>query len=316
MTTAMQASRAKRDAALDRYRDAERRLFDRFGIEPRERFIDVADPHVRLRILEVGAATGDPVVFIPGTGGTGPYWAPLVRELSGMRCILVDRPGWGLSSPVDYGGRDYGEVASDILLALLNSLGVPRADLVGASIGDLWALRLAQRAPERVRRVTLLGGGPMVDLPAPRFITLLASPVGALIVRIPSSPGMLRGQLSAIGHAASLAAGRMDDFLTWRVAFDRETGSLRNERAMVRAVLGRGTWRPGFIPTDDEVRAISQPVRMVFGSADPTGSVQLWRKFTERLPNGELQVVEGAGHMPWWDDAATVGRSVGEFLAG
>ena len=40
--------------------------------------------------------------FLPGTGGTGPYWAPLIRELPGFRGLLVDRPGWGLSSPVDY----------------------------------------------------------------------------------------------------------------------------------------------------------------------------------------------------------------------
>jgi pimeloyl-ACP methyl ester carboxylesterase len=316
MTTAMKATGSTRDAALDRYREAERRLFERFEIEPRERFLDIAEPRVRLRILEVGPASGDPILFIPGTGGTGPYWAPLLRELSGMRCILVDRPGWGLSSPVDYKGRDYGATASDILRGTLDALGVPRADVVGASIGDLWALRLAQRAPDRIGRVALLGGGPLADLPVPRFIRLLASPVGALLVRTPSSPRMLRGQLGALGHGASLAAGRLDDFLTWRVAFDRETGSLRHERAMVQAVLGRGGWRPGFIPTESEAHAIGKPVRLVFGSADPTGSVDLWRAFIEQLPNGELQIVEGAGHMPWWDDPVKVGRLVREFLAG
>jgi pimeloyl-ACP methyl ester carboxylesterase len=55
---------------------------------------------------------------------------------------------------------------------------------------------------------------------------------------------------------------------------------------------------------------------MVFGSADPTGSIELWREFAAALPHGELEVVEGAGHMPWWDEPETVGRSVREFLAG
>ena len=41
----------------------------------------------------------------------------------------------------------------------------------------------------------------------------------------------------------------MDDFLPWRVAFDREKPSLQHERAMVRAVLTRDGWRAGFVPT-------------------------------------------------------------------
>jgi pimeloyl-ACP methyl ester carboxylesterase len=100
------------------------------------------------------------------------------------------------------------------------------------------------------------------------------------------------------------------------VAFVRETPSLQNERAMVRSILLRDGWRAGFVPTDADLGAVTAPFRMVFGSADPTGSVDLWRHFTSRLAQGELQIVEGAGHMPWWDEPAVVGRSVREFLAG
>ena len=315
MATTIQTAPMANTAGLARYRQAERDLWHAYGLEPIERSIEVSLPRatLRLRILEVGE--GDPVLFIPGTGGTGPYWAPLIRELRGVRCVMIDRPGWGLSSPFDYRDLDYGEVAATILSGALDALGLDRVDVVGASIGALWGLRLAQREPGRVRRLAALGGAPIADLPAPRFIRLLASPLGALIVRIPSSERMLRGQLGAIGHGASLAAGRMDDFLAWRVAFDRETPSLRHERAMVRAVLARDGWRAGFVPTGPDLEAVSAPFRMLFGSADPTGSVELWRAFSTRLAHGELQIVEGAGHMPWWDEPAVVGRSVREFLS-
>ena len=314
MATTIQTAPMANTAGLARYREAERDLWHAYGLEPIERFVEVPLPRatVRLRVLEVGE--GEPVLFIPGTGGTGPYWAPLIRELPGLRCVMIDRPGWGLSSPFDYRDVEYAEVAAAILSGALDALGLDRVDVVGASIGELWALRLAQREPGRVRRIVGLGGG--IVVPAPRFIRLLASPLGALIVRIPSSERMLRGQLEAIGHGASLAAGRMDDFLAWRVAFDRATPSLRHERAMVRAVLTRDGWRAGFVPTDPDLGAVTAPFRMLFGSADPTGSVELWRHVTGQLPNGELQVIEGAGHMPWWDEPALVGRSVREFLAG
>ena len=316
MATTIQTAPMANTAGLARYRQAERDLWHAYGLEPIERSVEVSLPRatLRLRVLEVGE--GEPVLFIPGTGGTGPYWAPLIRELPGVRCVMIDRPGWGLSSPFDYRDLDYGEVAATILSGAIDALGLDRVDVVGASIGELWALRLAQREPGRVRRIAGLGGAPIAVLPAPRFIRLLASPLGALIVRIPSSERMLRGQLGAIGHGASLAAGRMHDFLAWRVAFDRETPSLRHERAMVRAVLTRDGWRAGFVPTGADLGEVTAPFRMLFGSADPTGSVDLWRSLTSRLAHGELQVVEGAGHMPWWDEPAIVGRSVREFLAG
>ena len=314
MTTTMQATNTATDARLERYLAAERTLWSRHGIDPVERFVDIAEPRLRLRILEVGPADGKPVIFVPGTGGTGPYWAPLIRELGGFRCLMVDRPGWGVSSPIDYRAGDVRLAHDQHPPPGDGRAGNQRADLVGASIGNLWALHLARRDPERVGRIVLIGGQPSADVPIPRFIRLLASPLGAVMVRIPMSAKMARSQLEAIGHGAGVAAGRMDDFIDWRISFARDTNSMHHERAMVRALLGRDGWQPGFVPTDAEIGGISHPVRMLFGSTDPTGSVDIWRRFTGRLPNGELHLIDGAGHMPWWDEPGSVGRSVREFL--
>ena len=316
MTATMSATTTSGDTRREHYLAAERALWAQHGLDPVERFVEVAEPATRIRILESGPAAGRPVLFIPGIGGTGPYWAPLVKELPSVRALIMDRPGWGLSSPIDYRGQDFGRTVTSILNGVLDALGFTEVDIVGASIGGLWALRFAQHAPERVGRVVLVGGGPFADIAIPTFVKLLASPAGAAIVRLPFSPDRARTQLGAIGHGPSLAAGRMDGFVDWRVAFTRDTKSMHHERAMVRAYLGRGGWRPGFIPTGAEIDAIGHPVRMLFGSADPSGTLDAWRQLVGRLPNGDLQVLEGAGHMPWWDDPASVGRSVREFLSG
>ena len=314
MTTTIQTAPMANTARLARYRQAEQDLWHAYGLEPIERFVEVSLPRavVRLRVLEIGA--GEPAVFIPGTGGTGPYWAPLIRELPGIRCVMIDRPGWGLSSPLDYRDQDYGEVAAAILSGALDALGLDRVDVVGASIGNLWALRLAQREPGRVRRIVALGGG--IVVPAPRFIRLLASPLGALMVRIPSSERMLRGQLGAIGHGSE-PRGRPDGRLP------RVARCVRPRDAIAATRTGDGPGRPYARRLACRLRADKRrprggdrAFRMLFGSADPTGSVELWRRFTSQLSNGELQIVEGAGHMPWWDEPAMVGRSVRDFLAG
>jgi pimeloyl-ACP methyl ester carboxylesterase len=309
MTATVHPGSASRDTRLERYRAAEARLWRAYDLDPVERFVETADGAGHLRVVDVG--TGDPVLFIPGTGGTGPYWAPLVRELAAdHRCLLLDRPGWGLSTPADYRRGSYGQIAAETVTRVLDGLEIELADVVGASIGDLWALRSAQHAPTRVRRLTLIGSGPIMDIPIPRFIRLLTSPVGALMVRLPFSPRMARSQLEAIGHGPSVAAGRMDEFIEWRVAFARDTSSMRHERAMVRAILRRDGWLPGFIPRLDELAGVTAPTLFVFGSADPTGTVDTWRTFIAALPDAELRVVDGAGHMPWWDEPGAVGRLI------
>ena len=79
---------------------AELAVWRHYGLEPSERFIQVESPAVRVRIQEVGS--GEPIVFVHGGLWPAAGLAPLVRELAGYRCILLDRPGCGLSSPVDW----------------------------------------------------------------------------------------------------------------------------------------------------------------------------------------------------------------------
>jgi pimeloyl-ACP methyl ester carboxylesterase len=302
-----------RDAA-ERYRQAERRLWNVYGLEPSEHIVDLPEPALRLRVVEVGE--GAPILFIPGTGGTGPYWAPLVRELQGYRCLMLDRPGWGLSSTIRYAADTYRDDAARIAASVLDALGIARASVVGASIGDVWAMGLARSVPERVDRVVLLGSGPMrEEIQPPRFLRLLATPVGALIVRIPEGRRLIAGQLAGLGHAASLEAGRFPgEFFEWRSAFARETKSMHNERQMVADVIQSGRLADGLTFGDAELARIVPPALLIIGSEDPVGSIGLWRKFMGMIPHGEIELLENAGHLPWWDDSSRVGRRMRAFL--
>jgi len=298
------------------YRAAERALWRQYGVEARERFVEAGPDRTRIRVTEVGDALAPPVVFIGGTGGTGPYWAPLVSALP-VRALIVDRPGFGLSAPVDYSRGPYGALVAGLLDDVLDGLELDSAAVVGASIGNVWALLAAERLPERVRHVVLLGGGPLTsEITPPPFIKLLRSPIGALIVRVPQKPKMLRGQLKQLGHGSSIEAGRFPDaFFAWNVALHRSTPSMRHERAMVRAVLGRDGFVPDLRFDGDRAAGVKSPALMVVGSGDPVGSVDIWTRFVDGLPDGTLRVLDGAGHLPWWDDPEQVAASMREHLA-
>ena len=302
------------DRRTARFLEAEQALWEHYGLSPRETFVDVASPPCRLRVLEVGS--GEPVLLVHGTVGPG-SWASLVRELEGFRLLVLDRPGWGLSTPVDFRGLDYGRCIGDLLRGTLDALGLGRAHVVGGSIGDVWALRLAQLHPSRVGRVALLGPGPLVpEAGVPGIIRLIASPAGAVIVRLLTSPARVRTMLRGAGHGASLDASRIPDvFVEWRASAARETGAMRHERAMVRAIVDGRSYRPGLTFTADELAAIRTPALMVYGTQDHVGSVDVWQRFTGVLANAELEVIEGAGHMPWFDDPSGVGERLRRFLA-
>ena len=157
------------------------------------------------------------------SGSRGRHWSPAC-------------PGSGLSSsivPAGDSARRSSIRAADIVPlsltcwpALLDELDIDRVDVVGGSIGDVWALSLAEHHPDRVGRVVLLGGGPHRRRGAACRASsgLFASPIGALIVRLPLSADRLRSILRESGHGASLEDGRIpDEFIEWRLALANDT---------------------------------------------------------------------------------------------
>jgi pimeloyl-ACP methyl ester carboxylesterase len=266
------------DARANGYREAERGLWNYYGLTPSERFIEIGSPGPRLRVLEVGA--GEPVLFVHGT--IGPAWPPLVRELSGFRCLMIERPGWGLSSPIDFSRYEYKRVVADLLRGALDALGLERTHVIGGSIGNVWALRLAQRHPSRVGRVVLLGEGPLLaEIQVPKIVKLIASPLGALMVRLRTKPKRVREDiLRGAGRRRQPRAGRIPDVLVeWRAALGTHTHSMRHERAMVRAIVSAWSgWRPGLTFEDQRTtrdRAFHAP--------------RVWHRRSE--PGGELEAL-------------------------
>jgi pimeloyl-ACP methyl ester carboxylesterase len=66
-----------------------------------------------------------------------------------------------------------------------------------------------------------------------------------------------------------------------------------------KLLLERRRFKPGLTLEDTELRAIEQPALMVNGTADPVGSVDIWKGFMSRLPRGEFLLVNEGGHLPW-----------------
>jgi len=99
---------------------------------------------------------GEPVVLLHGAFMTiTNNWAGWIGELSKTRKVIaVEMQGHGRTADVP---RDitYENLADDVA-ALLNYLKIPRADLIGYSMGGAVAMQCAIRHPDKVRRAVII----------------------------------------------------------------------------------------------------------------------------------------------------------------
>ncbi len=114
----------------------------------------------KIHVSEVG--TGFPVLLLHG-GGPGASGVPTyVRNIEAFarhfRVIVPDLQGYGRSSKGVDRRDPFGDQA-DAVLGLMNALDIPRAHMVGNSLGGACALRIALDHPERASAIVLMGPG-------------------------------------------------------------------------------------------------------------------------------------------------------------
>jgi pimeloyl-ACP methyl ester carboxylesterase len=100
--------------------------------------------------------SGDPVVLLHGAFMTiTNNWTGWIGELSKTRKVIaVELQGHGRTADID---RDISSAnLADDVAALLDHLKIPRADLIGYSMGGGVAMQCAIRHPEKVRKVVVI----------------------------------------------------------------------------------------------------------------------------------------------------------------
>src|SRR3954451_17377097 len=100
------------------------------------KFAQLASGH-KIHYNEAG--TGDPVLFMHGTGPGATSWSnfnPNFQVLGqSFRCILVDALGWGESDPMELTTEARNTVNARSLRDLMDALGLERANIIGNSMG-------------------------------------------------------------------------------------------------------------------------------------------------------------------------------------
>jgi pimeloyl-ACP methyl ester carboxylesterase len=206
----------------------------------------------------------------------------------------------------------------ELTVDVLDALDLDRAHLVGPSFGGFSALRSAAAYPDRVARIVLLGCPAFVPgWTAPAFFKLLRTPLlGAALVALPPTAGIVRMSLRQMGHQASLRAAKIPQpMLDWIRSRQRDTDTLRNDAAMI---VRCGTWRRGFDPsldlTGEALGSVQAPTLVVVGTDDPVGSEDVARGLAGHVPQADVEIWPNAGHLPWLDDPDRAAKLTSSFL--
>jgi 2-hydroxy-6-oxonona-2,4-dienedioate hydrolase len=305
------------DAA--RYLAAEHAYWAAVGVRPTSRRVHLERLGVDVRVQEVGE--GPPVLFVHGGPNSGSTWGPLVAHLPGLRCLLLDRPGTGLSDPLPTPlALAAAPAAAEITVGdVLDGLGIDEAHVVASSFGGYVALHSAAREPDRVGRMVQMACPALAPgMLTPPFMRALGlAPVRWLLGVLPPSPRAAPSILRQIGHGASLDADRIPRaFLDWYLALQRHTDTFEHETAMIGSGVSplRG-FDAALTIDEDLLRRVETPVRFLWGADDGFGGEDVARRLVDLLPHAELEMLPGAGHLPWLDAPEHVaGRTAGFLL--
>jgi pimeloyl-ACP methyl ester carboxylesterase len=263
-----------------------------------------------------GDAEAEPMLLIMGLGAQMIHWDDdFCRQLAarGFRVIRFDNRDIGKSSKMTGGKRlsafeliklrflkipvaapyKLHDMAEDVI-GLMDTLGIPSAHVVGASMGGMIAQEMAISFPKRVRSLTSImstTGDPRIPPPSREATAVLMAPPPAskeeYFVRFAQTWKVLRN-----------GSFPQDE------ALDRSRAERTYERGLnpagvarqLRAILASGSRK-------QRLGSVTAPTLVIHGTVDPLVRPEGGKDTAASIPGAKLLMIERMGHalpIPMW----------------
>jgi pimeloyl-ACP methyl ester carboxylesterase len=238
-----------------------------------------ADDGHRIYYETYGRRSGVPIVLLHGgVMAIESAWGPdFIRRFSRTRRVIaVEQQAHGhtadrANSPITY------ERMADDTKAVLDHLGVERADFFGHSMGGAISIGMAIRHADRTRNVTVLSSGYRSDGMLPELVEMNRNP----------------------GHQPSPELipllPTQQDFETWSATYARVSpdgaAGLQNVLAKLGTLIT--SWS-GY--TEDQLRAIRTPMLLAMGDRDFI-TAEHFARMASLIPEAQYTVLPGTTHM-------------------
>jgi 2-hydroxy-6-oxonona-2,4-dienedioate hydrolase len=269
--------------------------------QPRNAVIgkDVTVLGFKLHYLEAGR--GAPVVLLHGLGGDGSRWGPNIEPLAkDFHVFALDQIGFGESDkPL---ANYHTGMLVDFLVGFLKATGVPKASLVGNSMGAGVALYTAVHYPEMVDRIVLADGGGF-------------RAAGGAAQTPPTPEALRRRELQnsvtreetreffrILFHDKSLVTEKMVD----------EQLALRLRAAFTITKMQEAGARGSL--SEQEVRSVKAPTLVIWGKYDELANPAGADRLEQTIPGARKVIIDNSGHMPQLERTDEFNKIVRDFL--
>jgi pimeloyl-ACP methyl ester carboxylesterase len=216
--------------------------------------------------------SGPTVILLHGAGDQAGAWAKVAPQLiSKYRVIVPDLAGHGESEPRS-GPLSLGTVLAGV--EAIASAEPGKVIIVGNSLGGWVASLYAQKHPEKVERLVLVNGGPLIgDRPD---ITLT-----------PRNREEARKTIAAMFDPGSF---QLPDYVVDDIVREAQTGPLKR-------LSETASEMPKYL-LEGKLNEITVPVTLLWGESDQVLSLNYAKRMMSQLPNAQLVTLKRCGHAP------------------
>lgn len=301
------------------YRSLEEAFLKSCGLQREEQIIAVRKYNTNVRIQVTGE--GKPVLFIPGGPSAGTVWAPLAALLPNYRCILIDRPGSGLSAAINYQNltsQRLTDFITTVVDRILDDLKIDKAAIVGSSFGGYWTLKYVLQQPERVTKLIIEGCPALIEqMNMPSFFKRMTYPLMKwLIPMLPTTISFSKKIMKDMGHTYAMDHHLISEaYFDWYASLCNHTITLKNDLIAINKIMAGGKVDPQYFLTEDEVAKIATPTLWLWGKNDPFGRYDIGNRLSLNMKNSTIYFFENSGHLPWMDDPNTHSCIIKDFLS-
>jgi 2,6-dioxo-6-phenylhexa-3-enoate hydrolase len=249
------------------------------------------------------AGSGPPVIMLHGGGPGASGWSNFATNIGPLserfRVILMDLPGFGKSDSVVVTGPRAAYNAR-IVSGLLKQLDVPKAHLIGNSLGGATSAKTAIDFPDQVDKLVLMGaagGGVSYFVPQPpEGIKLLND-----VFNNPTREGMER-MIRVFVYDSS--------FLTPELLEQRFRATVDNPSHLE----ARKKSSPGIEELTGELSRIKAKTLLIWGRDDRFVPLDHGLSCLWRIPDAQLHVYSKCGHWAQYEKSDEFNRLVTDFL--
>ncbi len=276
-------------------------------------FVSTTD--AKIFVQEKGPRTGQPILFIHGTGSWSEIWRDNIDPLAtaGYRVLSIDLPPFGYSSKLKGFAQYSRQKQSNRIYEVITNLDLQNITLIAHSIGSRPAVELALMYPDKIKKLILVA--PALGYPPKEedafifqqneptwFMKLLFRNISirnTVISTYGTNPLSIKKLFSSfVFNSSTITKTRLD--------------VLKRPMSQANTTESYGDWLDNIssradysMSTDfNNLGKLRMPVYLVWGDKDKVTPIWAGKKMNSLIPGSRISIIENVGHMPFLENVS------------